>query len=87
MCTFCVKVELLVEHVKQLALSHSDTSVRERAPQCLECAALCHPLVVRESILPSMLQLFTLDTRMCTLLLLTDQVVHVHMYLPLTWYI
>jgi DNA repair/transcription protein MET18/MMS19 len=56
------EVELLVEHVKQLALSHSDTSVRERAPQCLECAALCHPLVVRESILPSMLQLFTLDT-------------------------
>ena len=62
--TWCVQVELLAEHVKQLGLCHGDGSVRERAALSLESAAVSHPLTVRDSILPSLLQMFTLDTCM-----------------------
>ena len=56
-----MQVEQLAEHAKQLALSHRDTSVREKASHSLECAAQHYPHVARDTLLPALLQLFTLS--------------------------
>ena len=60
-----VQVELLGEHVMQLALSHDDASVRNRASQCLESTALYYPHVTKDTILPALLQLLTLSMCSC----------------------
>ena len=52
-----MQVEQLAEHAKQLALSHRDTSVREKASHSLECAAQHYPHVARDTLLPALLQL------------------------------
>ena len=60
-----VQVELLSEHVMQLALSHDDANVRNRASQCLESFALYYPHVTKDTILPALLQLLTLSMCPC----------------------
>ena len=55
---------MLAEHVKQLALSHNDASVRERASISLARLAQCFPLITRDTVISSLLQLFTLNTCM-----------------------
>ena len=60
----CVQVSLLIEHMKQVALSHSDVSVKNRACDAMEHVTLSYPHIIRESILPQLLNLFTLNTRM-----------------------
>ena len=52
----CCQVELLAEHLKQLALFCTDLTVRTRASVGLEHLALCHPGVVGD-MMPSLLQL------------------------------
>jgi DNA repair/transcription protein MET18/MMS19 len=69
------EVEMLAEHVKQLALSHGNVTVREKACDTLEYVASRYPRIIGETILPPLLQLFTLDASSSPME--TDKVVEV----------
>ena len=58
-----MQIEMLAGHMKQLALYDSETlSVREKACDVLGCIAELYPYIAKETLLPPLLELFTLDT-------------------------
>ena len=57
---------MLVGHVKQLALSSSESlAVKETSCNVLGCVSQHYPHIARDEIIPPLLQTLALDTDMC----------------------